>query len=72
MSDSVPGFRDIKMKTIQSVENRCRENFSLNSLYESYKKKKNRKKRHPTYYGVIWNWKRLEIVQVSISRGLIE
>ena len=39
MSDSVPGFRDIKMKTIQSVENRCRENFSLNSLYESYKKK---------------------------------
>lgn len=40
MSDSVPGFRDIKMKTIQSVENRGRENFSLNSLYESYKEKK--------------------------------
>lgn len=44
MSDSVPGFRDTKMKTIQSIENRGRENFSLSSLCESYKKKKQKQK----------------------------
>lgn len=55
MSDSVPGFRDTKMKTIQSIENRGRENFSLSSLCESYKQKKKTKnrKRHPTYYGIV-------------------
>lgn len=57
MSDSVPGFRDIKMKTIQSVENRCRENFSLNSLYESYKKKK--KQKEETSY-LLWSYLELE------------
>lgn len=40
MSDSVPGLRDTKIRKIQRVENRGKENFSLNSLRVNLTRKK--------------------------------
>lgn len=40
MSDYVPGLRDTKIRKIQRVENRGKENFSLNSLCVNLTRKK--------------------------------
>lgn len=43
MSDYVPGLRDTKIRKIQRVENRGKENFSLNSLCVNLTRKKKKK-----------------------------